>query len=212
MTVDGTAEGLRERKKRLTRQAIVESATRLFAERGFENVTVSEIADASNVAVKTLFTYFSSKEDLLFDDENVLLEEILVAVRTRGLGVSALGAIERHLLAFVAKGSHEGLENFHAAMAGNATLSSRLSVMWDRYEDALTSLLATEVGAGDDDPTPRLVATQLIALYRLLTSEQVRTRVRRSRAKDPRRVLRACVTEGVVLLGRGMGEYAARER
>ena len=59
-------EGLRARKKRLTREAIFATADRLFAERGFENVTVAEIADAANVSVKTVFTYVSGKEELIF--------------------------------------------------------------------------------------------------------------------------------------------------
>ncbi|MFC7639696.1 TetR/AcrR family transcriptional regulator [Streptosporangium lutulentum] len=57
--------GLRERKKRQTRQAIAEAAMRLFAERGFEAVTVNEIAAAAGVAKVTLFTYFPTKESLV---------------------------------------------------------------------------------------------------------------------------------------------------
>jgi AcrR family transcriptional regulator len=57
------AEGLRERKKRLTRAAIFAAAERLFSERGFENVTVAEIADAANISVKTLFTYQRLREE-----------------------------------------------------------------------------------------------------------------------------------------------------
>ena len=59
--------GLRERKKRQTRQAIAETAMRLFAERGFEAVTVNEIAEAAGVAKATLFTYFPTKESLVLD-------------------------------------------------------------------------------------------------------------------------------------------------
>jgi AcrR family transcriptional regulator len=81
------AEGLRERKKRMTREAIFAAADRLFAERGFEAVTVAEIADAANVSVKTLFTYVRSKEDLVFDDDAGLLADIAAAVRTRAADV-----------------------------------------------------------------------------------------------------------------------------
>ena len=59
------------RKKRLTRDAIFAAADRLFAQRGFENVTVAEIADAANVSVKTLFTYVSAKEELIFRQQTV---------------------------------------------------------------------------------------------------------------------------------------------
>ena len=69
-----TAEGLRERKKRLTRAAIFAAAERLFSERGFEDVTVAEIADAANISVKTLFTYVRAKEELVFSDAPNILD------------------------------------------------------------------------------------------------------------------------------------------
>jgi AcrR family transcriptional regulator len=73
-------QGLRERKKHATRQAISNIATGLFLERGFDEVTVAEIAEAANVAKMTVFNYFPRKEDLFFDREEegrVLLREAL---------------------------------------------------------------------------------------------------------------------------------------
>src|ERR1700721_420279 len=83
-------EGLRERKKRLTREAIFAAAGRLFAERGFENVTVAEIADAANVSVKTVFTYVSAKEELLFRGQPTVLDAVVRAVANRRLGQTPL--------------------------------------------------------------------------------------------------------------------------
>ena len=80
-------EGLRERKKRLTRKAIFDVAARLFSERGFENVTVAEIADAANISVKTLFTYVRSKEELVFSDDRNILDALVAAVRNRAPGL-----------------------------------------------------------------------------------------------------------------------------
>src|ERR1700721_739069 len=79
-------EGLRERKKRLTRAAIFAAAERLFSERGFENVTVAEIADAANISVKTLFTYVRAKEELVFSDDPTILDAVVAAVRNRAAG------------------------------------------------------------------------------------------------------------------------------
>jgi AcrR family transcriptional regulator len=67
---------LRERKKQLTRQALLTAADRLFAARGYDNVTVAEIADAANISVKTLFTHFASTEDLAFADDAELRDAI----------------------------------------------------------------------------------------------------------------------------------------
>ena len=60
-----TETGLRERKKQQTRQLLAETARRLFAERGFENVSIVEIARAADVSEATVFNYFPTKEDLV---------------------------------------------------------------------------------------------------------------------------------------------------
>jgi AcrR family transcriptional regulator len=60
--------GLRERKKLQTREALLRVSRELFEARGYDQVTVAEIADAADISVKTLFTYFRSKEDLAFGD------------------------------------------------------------------------------------------------------------------------------------------------
>src|SRR4051794_24040779 len=72
--------GLRERKKAATRQAISDVATRLFEARGFEAVTVAEIAAAANVSAKTVFNYFPAKEDLFFDAEDAVRDALVAAV------------------------------------------------------------------------------------------------------------------------------------
>src|ERR1700689_5294532 len=94
-------EGLRERKKRLTREAIFAAAGRLFAERGFENVTVAEIADAANVSVKTVFSYVSAKEELILRGQPTVLDAVVRAVANRRLGQTPLVAAAQALLAAV---------------------------------------------------------------------------------------------------------------
>jgi AcrR family transcriptional regulator len=93
--------GLRERKKRQTRQAIAEAAIRLFAERGFEAVTVNEIADAAGVAKVTLFTYFPTKESLVLD--TVADDDVAKAVAERRPGQSPLDALREHYRTFTAE-------------------------------------------------------------------------------------------------------------
>jgi AcrR family transcriptional regulator len=112
-------ESLRERKKRLTREAVFAAAQRLFAERGFDGVTVAEIADAANISVKTLFTYISAKEELLFSGGPTVLDAVVAAVGRRRLGQTPLVAAGQALLAAVDDDDpHRGLGAFQRA--GNA--------------------------------------------------------------------------------------------
>src|SRR3954468_689632 len=96
MTVD--APGLRERKKEQTRRLIAETARRLFAERGFDAVTVGEVARAADVSEKTVFNYFATKEDLFYAGMEAFEDRLLGAVRDRGPGETALAAFRRFLL------------------------------------------------------------------------------------------------------------------
>src|SRR5262249_30834964 len=98
-TTDTTPVGLRERKKQQTRQHIAENARRLFAERGFDRVTIVEIARAADVSEQTVFNYFPRKEDLVFWRLGDFEERPLAAVREREPGTSALAAFRRFLLA-----------------------------------------------------------------------------------------------------------------
>ncbi|WP_326640923.1 TetR/AcrR family transcriptional regulator [Streptosporangium sp. NBC_01755] len=84
------SEGLRERKKRETRERISNIATGLFMMRGFDNVTVAEVARAADVSVNTVFNYFGTKEDLLFDRQEEVEDLPSRVVRERGRQDSAL--------------------------------------------------------------------------------------------------------------------------
>src|SRR3954465_10421851 len=86
---------LRERKKAQTRQLIADTARRLFAERGFEAVTVTEVARAADVAPATVFNYFPTKADLFYSGLEAFEEELLSAIRDRPRGESALAAFGR---------------------------------------------------------------------------------------------------------------------
>src|SRR3954470_5407116 len=94
---------LRERKKQETRQVLSEGATRLFGARGFDNVTVAEIAAVANVSKMTVFNYFPRKEDLLFDRQEEAQELLEGAVRGRQPGETAVAALRRLALALLAQ-------------------------------------------------------------------------------------------------------------
>jgi AcrR family transcriptional regulator len=182
MQQTGTAaEGLRERKKRLTRTAIFTAAERLFSERGFANVTVAEIADAANISVKTLFTYVRAKEELVFSDDPTILDALVAAVRNRAAGQSPLDAVTATLLAAViddtAGTGRTGLEGFHRMIGQSPAIRSRLRAMLDETEDALTDALAQPGDGPRERADHRLTAAQLMVLVRTVTSQEVRADV-----------------------------------
>ena len=83
-----TTEGLRERKKRQTRAAIADAAMALFAEHGFDAVTVADVARAADVSEKTVFNYFPAKEDLVLHGGEERRAALIEAIRSRPAGVS----------------------------------------------------------------------------------------------------------------------------
>src|ERR1044072_8672949 len=90
--------GLRERKKQRTREHIAETARRLFSERGFERVTVAEVARGADVSEQTVFNYFPTKEDLVYWRLGTFEAQLLEAARERPPGEPVLAAFRRFLL------------------------------------------------------------------------------------------------------------------
>jgi AcrR family transcriptional regulator len=137
------AEGLREREKRLTREEIFAAAGRLFDMRGFENVTVAEIADAANVSVKTLFTYVSAKEELLFRGQPTVLDAVVRAVANRRLGQTPLVAAAQALLAAVnERDENRSLEAFQRMISSGPAARSVARARWEATETQLAEVLA----------------------------------------------------------------------
>src|SRR5437899_7716324 len=87
--------GLREWKKARTRREIADSAMQLFAQRGFDGVTVAEVAAAAGVSEKTVFNYFPTKEDLFFDEVPAREAALVEAIRAREPGESIVAALRR---------------------------------------------------------------------------------------------------------------------
>jgi AcrR family transcriptional regulator len=168
---------LRERKKAMTRELIVREAQRLFEARGFDNVTVAEIADAANISVKTLFVYFRAKEDIAFADLR-LATDLVDAVRTRGTSVAPADALADALIVAARRDgpARIGIERFQYDFGQSTALTSGLMRMWTGMEDRLTEVLAAEDGE-PATPEHRLQAVQLVAMARTLTAPEVRTMI-----------------------------------
>jgi AcrR family transcriptional regulator len=162
--------GLRERKKREMRRLLAEVATRLFAERGFDEVKVADIAAAANVSEKTVFNYFATKEDLILDGREQIEAELIREVRERGPGESILAAVRRHTLAVADRMNALPAERraaFRKVVQSSPTVHARMRQMSLQYEDELARLLAAETAAPPSDPTPHVVASALGVLTRL---------------------------------------------
>ncbi|MEV6836386.1 TetR/AcrR family transcriptional regulator [Streptomyces sp. NPDC051133] len=160
------AEGLRERKKRQTRQYISDVATGLFLERGFEAVTVAEIADAANVSVNTVYNYFPAKEDLFLDRSAGVADRLARWVRGRPEGESAAAAVLRELREEVTAvspriGLMPGYARFRQVIEDAPALRSRLWAISQEVQANLEQALREETGAGDHDELPQLMAGQI---------------------------------------------------
>src|SRR5262249_32023350 len=92
--------GLRERKKKQTRETIAEVALALFAERGYEHTTLADIADAADVSRRTIFAYYDSKEDILLCEEATFFDELKRRLDERPDGVTTVDAIRAFLSSF----------------------------------------------------------------------------------------------------------------
>jgi AcrR family transcriptional regulator len=199
--------GLRERKKQQTRQQIFDVAQRLFARRGFEKVTVAEIARAANVSEMTVFNYFPTKEDLFYEGMQVFEGRLVDAVRDRRRGEDALSAFRRRVV--------EGASNLEAGqradaivragriIAASPSLQARERELVEAYTDRLAAVLGPDIEA-------KIAAATLMAAHRALvahTRERAAAGARGpSLAEDFRRQARRAFGR----LERGLGGYAVR--
>jgi AcrR family transcriptional regulator len=157
-------EGLRARKKRATRDAIAASARRLFAERGYDEVTVAEVAVAADVSEKTVFNHFATKEDLVFAGGETRLAQLQAAIAQRPSGTSVLDvfrASSEAMLDTVAAGEGDDRLVVPRIVRDSPTLQKRLAAGWEHEVTTLVAAVAEATGADDDDLVPAVVARTL---------------------------------------------------
>ena len=213
MTAATSAPGLRERKKQRTRAHIAATARGLFAEHGFEQVTVAEVARAAEVSEQTVFNYFPRKEDLVFWRLESFEEELLAAIRERSEGEPALEAFGRFILAqrgLLARREPEAREQLAAltrTIAASPALLAREQQIFAGYTASLAALIASERGVDADDPEPWVAANALMGVHRALV-HYARRRVAAG-ARDERlaRDVRAEAERALGLLAGGLGDY-----
>jgi AcrR family transcriptional regulator len=162
-----TDAGLRERKKQRTREAIVDAALRLFDERGFEQTTIADIAEAADIAPRTFFGYFPSKEDVVFADFPEQLEALSRRLRERDedeTAIDALRAVIRDAL------EHADLTDQRElcrkrVVKQSETLDAHRRALMGRMEDMLAEAVARDFGNQPGDLRPPMIASAAVAAF-----------------------------------------------
>ncbi|WP_369131070.1 TetR/AcrR family transcriptional regulator [Modestobacter roseus] len=204
----------RELRRQQTREEIVDAAAGLFAERGFDAVSVQEIAQRAGVVEKTVFNHFPVKEGLVFEADPPMRGALLDAVRQRRPGLSAPAAAGGFIVAAISQlGSAEaadGVGEMARVIRGSRTLQVREREILGALTDALAAEFAVETGTEPGRLEPWLAAHAVLGLYAGLL-ELARDRVLAG-AAGPELVaeLRARGRAGLALLQTGLAGYAER--
>jgi AcrR family transcriptional regulator len=199
------SEGLRERKKRLMRQQLSDTATQMFMERGFDAVRVTEIAGACGVSEKTVFNYFPTKESLILDrlESTVASLKAGLADPTASPVQAALRILDGELSAMTSWLARQddlaqasaSIRRFGALIQRTPALRAHQSDMMDQFTAVAAGILASRAGLGSEDPEPRIAAAALLGLWRIqyqalskyLDGTRAPARVRQAVLADVRR-------------------------
>jgi len=175
---------LRERKKQRTREQIAGAAARLFADHGYERVTVSDVARAADVSEQTVYNYFPTKQHLVLDQDEALRDRLVQLVRDRPPGVSPAAAIRAEALEFVDGIAPLPVDQVRGGLGYLAAVSPalrRLSLeMTDRHAQAIAAAIMSTM-AEANPVLARVEATALAWVFQTITDETGR----RSRAGQP---------------------------
>ncbi|GAA2440000.1 TetR/AcrR family transcriptional regulator [Actinomadura vinacea] len=211
----GRELGLRERKKQETRRRISDIATGLFLMRGFDNVTIADVARTADVSVNTVFNYFKTKEDLFFDRQEEISEQAARAFQERRPGESAAALFRREFLEGLDRNAHqtafhEGAETWAKTVMDSPALTARQREIGQRAQDELAGRLAEETGAGPDDLAPRMAAAMIFSAQTTLINEIVGRKLAGQSLQEMRAEVYAAVDRVYDLLEHGIGDYAVK--
>lgn len=172
----GAAPGLRERKKEKTREALARAALRLFAKRGFDHVTVEDIATACDVSPRTFFRYFESKEDALFSESDAHKQRLLASLAEQPSDLSPLDALHGAMVELAAAyvDEREALGQRHRIVRDTASLRTRAAERQQRWETDLVEQLRELPAASKwRDLDLRLMVAATTAALRVAVEEWI---------------------------------------
>ena len=205
--------GLRERKKAKTRLAISDVATKMFIARGFDHVTVMEVAAAADVSVATIFNYFETKEELFFDREGAVIEAGRRVIRERKAGETITSVLHREILTAIDAGLPPLMTHgpgFLRTIEGSSALRARMRLGFEKTEAALAETIAEETEAVAGDPTPQIAAAMLVSIQRTLLDSAFAAVLRGDPVAPTKRKLRQACDRAFALLEGGMRGYGKK--
>jgi len=203
--------GLRERRKQESREAISGVAMAMFEARGFDEVTISQVAEAAGVSKMTVTNYFPRKEDLVFDRAEAIIASLADVVAARAPGESMLAAVRRDYAERIAAGDVTlGVPTpaFARMVHGSHALASRRLEIADLTEWALGDAIAAETGT--EEPQQRIAAAQLASVHRVLFAEGTRRVLAGQPGDEIRQALAGAADRAFDLLEPALGGYRVR--
>ena len=163
MEISSPSPGLRERKKQKTRDTIIKVALDLFAEQGYEQTTIAEIADAAEVSPRTIFAYFPTKEDIVFCQLPETRERLAQALRERPDGATALDALRDFIAGSLDSDPNAVLRK--RILQSDETLRRGERARSGPFEQLMVEAIADDLHAGPDDIRPQIVAAAAAAAF-----------------------------------------------
>lgn len=160
--------GLRERKKQRTREAIVRHALRLFAERGYDATTVQDIAAAADIAPRTFFGYFPSKEAVVFHDADDLLAAFGAALDDRPEGEETFAVLRRWALGMGETFASDEDRLRRRLVRETPVLQAHDRVLISRFQAVVAAAVAQDLGLPEDSLRPQVVAAAAMAALEAL--------------------------------------------
>jgi AcrR family transcriptional regulator len=198
--------GLREAKKLRTRQEIADKAMQLFAQRGFDRVTVAEVAAAADVSEKTVYNYFPTKEDLFFDEVPAREAALVSAIRGRREGESIVAALRRLQTGECPRLCSPGFATFARIIDGSRALQAKELEVMARFAQVLSETIQAELGVDERDA--RIAAGLLVSVHWQLFRAARKQALAGRHGPAAVRRLRADLERAHQLLENGLGDLA----
>ena len=196
--------GLRESKKLRTRQEIADKAMELFVKRGFDHVTVAEVAAAADVSEKTVFNYFPTKEDLFFDEVPAREAALVEAIRNREPGESVVARLRRLHVGQCGRLTSPGFATFARVIEESSALQAKELAVMARLTEVLARAIRDELGVHELDA--KIAANALVSVqWQLFRNARAQALAGRHGPGAARR-LRGDLERAYRLLEHGLGE------